>query len=107
MDFVKGRIFIDGNMPELSVAERQLALRELARVLAQLHDVDWRAIGLADFGRADQYYRRSVARWSEQYRRSRTDNIVSMEALAQALPTRVPPETSDDYTVVKSYKYCL
>ena len=64
MDFVPGRIFRDATMPELSAAEREACYASANRTLAALHSVDWRALGLADFGRHEGYYTRLVRRWT-------------------------------------------
>ncbi len=38
----------------------------LVDALAQLHEVDWEAAGLADLGRPDGFHERQVSRWSGQ-----------------------------------------
>jgi aminoglycoside phosphotransferase (APT) family kinase protein len=100
MEYVPGRIFSNAALMKLSDAERTAASREAARVLAQLHDVDVDAVGLGDLGRRDAYYRRSLARWSEQYVSARTDDIGSMELLLKALPMRLPTESPGDVSIV-------
>jgi len=40
----------------------------LIDALAQLHNVDWRAAGLADLGHPDGFHERQVERWSSQLR---------------------------------------
>ena len=42
-------------------------------VLARIHKVDYRAVGLGDFGREGQYIQRQIARWSSQYDLARTE----------------------------------
>jgi aminoglycoside phosphotransferase (APT) family kinase protein len=56
MDFVRGRIFTDGNMPSLTPADREAVMRELARVLAQLHNIDLASVGLQNYGKPDKYF---------------------------------------------------
>ncbi len=34
--------------------------------LAEVHDVDWKGVGLADLGHPDQFHERQVTRWSRQ-----------------------------------------
>ena len=43
--------------------------------LAKLHQVDYVARGLSDFGRPDGYFERQVARWIKQYRGAETEHI--------------------------------
>jgi len=48
MDFVEGRVFADPSLPGLSSSERGAIFDEMNRVIAALHGVDVRAVGLAD-----------------------------------------------------------
>lgn len=61
MEFVQGRIFTDPGMPGVPPAERRACFRAAAHVLAELHSVDFAAIGLTSFGRAGGYFERQVA----------------------------------------------
>lgn len=90
MDFVDGRIFRDAALPGLSTLERAAIHDEANRVIAALHRADWRALGLGDFGRADAYFERMIARWSKQYRASVTQPIDAMERLIDWLPRHIP-----------------
>ncbi|MGA2124954.1 MAG: phosphotransferase family protein, partial [Xanthobacteraceae bacterium] len=49
------------------------------------------AIGLADFGRGENYVARQVDRWARQYRASETEKIDEMEKLMEWLPGHLPP----------------
>lgn len=97
MEHVEGRVLPDPALPELSPEHRGRAWHALISVLAQLHRIDWRAAGLADFGRLDGYAARQVKRWSVQYEASRTDAIPAMEALARQLAGLIP---KDDRTAI-------
>ena len=44
-------------------------------VLARIHNVDYRAVGLGDFGREGHYIQRQITRWSSQYDLARTEHI--------------------------------
>src|SRR5260370_36890121 len=48
-------------------------------------------IGIADFGRGENYVARQVERWSKQYRASQTERIDEMEDLIAWLPAHIPP----------------
>jgi len=92
MDFVEGRILTDQTLPGMASVQRAAHYAELARVLAALHAVDYRAAGLADFGREGRYVERQVERWVRQYRASETAPIAAMERLIDWLPDHVPPQ---------------
>jgi aminoglycoside phosphotransferase (APT) family kinase protein len=90
MDFVEGRIFRDATLPELPRAERDACFADAARVLAALHQVDWRAKGLQDYGRHEGYYSRLIRRWSQQAQAA-GDLPTAMQELMAWLPGHIPP----------------
>jgi aminoglycoside phosphotransferase (APT) family kinase protein len=92
MEYVHGRVFPDPRLPGLSGPERAAIYDSLNAVLARLHTVDYRAIGLGDFGRTGQYIARQVHRWTQQYRASETERIEAMERLIAWMPGHVPAE---------------
>jgi aminoglycoside phosphotransferase (APT) family kinase protein len=71
-------------------AERAAIYEDLARVLAALHRVDWRAVGLDGFGRAEGYMQRQVALWTRQWQAARMEDLLAMDLLAQWLPAHLP-----------------
>lgn len=90
MDYVEGRVFLNAALPEVAPDQRRAVYGEMVRVQATLHSVDYREIGLADFGKAGNYVSRQVLRWTEQYRASETEKIDGMEHLMEWLPQRIP-----------------
>ena len=68
----------------------------LVDTLALLHSIDFRAVGLGDFGRPDGYLARQVERWAKQWQANRTEPLPEIEELlsrlARALPAS-PPAT--------------
>jgi aminoglycoside phosphotransferase (APT) family kinase protein len=91
MDFVEGRVLWDQSLPGMTQAERAGIYDELNRVIAQLHLVDYAAIGLADFGKPGNYFARQIDRWSRQYKASETESIDAMDRLIEWLPQNIPP----------------
>lgn len=91
MEFIPGRIFADVKMAGVSPADRRKIFDSMNDVLARIHNVDYRKVGLGDFGREGQYIERQIARWSKQYDLARTEHIEAMELLKQWLPANVPP----------------
>jgi aminoglycoside phosphotransferase (APT) family kinase protein len=65
---------------------------ETCDVLARLHSVDFRAVGLEDFGKPTGYVTRQVSRWSKQYVASRVEETPSMDRLMEWLPANTPSQ---------------
>jgi aminoglycoside phosphotransferase (APT) family kinase protein len=91
MGFVEGRIFWEPHLPASHPTERAAIYDAANATIAALHSFDPAAIGLADFGRGENYVARQVERWSKQYRTSQTDDIADMERLIEWLPRHLPP----------------
>jgi aminoglycoside phosphotransferase (APT) family kinase protein len=91
MGFVEGRIFWEPHLPASHPTERAAIYDAANATIARLHSFDPAAIGLADFGRGENYVARQVERWSKQYRTSQTDDIADMERLIEWLPRNLPP----------------
>ncbi|PVU99090.1 hypothetical protein BB559_001019 [Furculomyces boomerangus] len=58
MEFVEGRIFVDPALPEIPKEERWAYLQEMTRVLALIHSVKYKDIGLNGYGKDGGYYTR-------------------------------------------------
>jgi aminoglycoside phosphotransferase (APT) family kinase protein len=104
MDYLPGRVFRDATLPDLSPHERAAVYDELNATLAKLHKVDFRAVGLGDFGKAGGYYERQLKRWIAQYRGAESELIPEMEALIAAFPALIP---SDDSVTIAHGDYRL
>ncbi|MEW9551296.1 phosphotransferase family protein [Nonomuraea sp. NPDC050783] len=73
--------------------ERARRLSErLAEVLAAIHAVDYREVGLGDFGRPEGYMSRQLDRWCQQWERSKTADLPEYDRLVRRLRDRLPPE---------------
>ena len=90
MDHVEGRVLWDAALPELAATERGAIYAEMSRVLATLHAVDYKAVGLESYGKAGEYVQRQITRWTSQYRASATEHLAAMENLMAWLPAHVP-----------------
>ena len=100
MDYIEGRIFWEQSLPGVGRHERAPLYDELNRVIAELHNVDFEARGLADYGKAGNYFARQIDRWSRQYRASETGGIDAMDRLIAWLPGHVPQEENPQVSLV-------
>ena len=98
MEFVDGRVFTDPGLAGLPAAERSAIYDAMNDKLARLHKVDWRGVGLGDFGRPENYVARQIARWSKQYEASKTGDVPEMDRLIAWLPQNIPAR--DETTLV-------
>ncbi len=104
MDNVEGRILWDLTLPDYQPAERSAIYKAKIATLAALHNTDYEAIGLGDYGRPGNYFSRQIDRWMKQYKASETSSIASMNRLMEWLPATTP---EDDKTSIVHGDYRL
>ena len=106
MEMVAGRIIWDATFPEVPRGERAAYFDAMNGTLAQLHCIDYRSVGLEDFGRVGSYLERQLARLSRQYLE---DELAGrdpyMDRLLEWLPANVPA-ASDATTVIHGDLRC-
>jgi aminoglycoside phosphotransferase (APT) family kinase protein len=90
MERLDGRVFRDCALPGVPCEERRLMYRSLAETLAALHNVDPASVGLADYGKAGNYFSRQIVRWTRQWQSSRTRHSPDLERLVDWLPRHIP-----------------
>ncbi|KAK3330829.1 kinase-like domain-containing protein [Apodospora peruviana] len=64
MSFLDGRIFEDPIIPNVLPDERRAIWSDAVRVLAKLHRIDPKTVGLEGFGKSSGFYNRQIATWS-------------------------------------------
>ncbi|HEV2677375.1 MAG TPA: phosphotransferase family protein [Aliidongia sp.] len=92
MDFAEGRVFRDPALPDMTAGERRAIYGAMSDVMARLHAVDWRAVGLEGFGKPTGYLTRQIALWTRQYEAAKTQEIPAMDALIRWLPAHMPAD---------------
>lgn len=90
MEYVQGRVFWDPALPGLGNAERRAIYDDMSRVVAAIHRVDYRAVGLESFGRPGNFMERQIRRWTQQYRAAELEPIPAMDRLIDWLPQHMP-----------------
>jgi aminoglycoside phosphotransferase (APT) family kinase protein len=98
MERLRGRVFWSPSLPEVPREDRRAIHFGMADALARLHSVDYRAVGLADYGKPGSYFTRQIARWTKQWDASRTRENPAIDSLAEWLPRHIPD--GDDETVI-------
>jgi aminoglycoside phosphotransferase (APT) family kinase protein len=93
MEKLPGRVFSECALPNMTQAERRAIYMGMAEAMAALHQVDWAAIGLSDYGREGSYFSRQLARWSRQWVMSKTREDAAIELLIRWLGENMPDET--------------
>jgi len=95
MEFCDGTIYWRASLPELdstrdSNTTRSAIYDAMNKTLAALHSVNIDSVGLADYGKAGNYFERQLARWSMQYKASELQKIAAMEQLGTWLIQHQP-----------------
>ena len=90
MQFVDGRVLWDQSLPGMSNDDRAAHYDEMNRVIAQLHSLDYKLVGLETFGKPGNYFQRQIDRWIRQYKAAETELIPAMEHLIEWLPKHIP-----------------
>jgi len=92
MEWLDGRVFYDYALPGLARDERASCYRSMCAVLAAIHGLNYRAVGLGDFGKPGNYFARQLNRWSRQwaqFRRGDDDNP-ALDCMVHWLGERLP-----------------
>ena len=103
--FEDGRVVrSSADLNDFTDAQIEAYTAELIRVLARLHNVDYKSVGLDGFGKPTGFVQRQVATWSRQWERVKTRELDDVARLRDALHSTVPAasETSivhGDYRV--------
>lgn len=102
--FVAGRtIQTAWELADLTDEEITACVTELVHVLAALHRVEPRALGLEDFGRPDGYVERQVALWAKQWDRVKVRESADMDRLHDRISAAIP-STSESAVVHGDYR---
>jgi aminoglycoside phosphotransferase (APT) family kinase protein len=92
MEWLDGRVYHEFATPGLQPAERSALYEAMCATLAEIHKLDFRALGLSDFGKPGNYFKRQLSRWSglwREYRRDALDNP-DLDFLVDWLSDRAP-----------------
>lgn len=92
MERVEGRVYQTADLPGAPREQRHAMVMSFAETLARLHEVDWQAAGLSDYGRPGNYFARQVARWTRQWEAQRFRDIPDLARLAAWVGANIPED---------------
>ena len=93
MDMVEGRNFWDATFPEVPRDDRPAYFDAMNEAIARLHQVDFNAVGLADYGKPGNYFARQIGRWTRQYLEDAdAGRDPDMDRMIEWLPAHIPQD---------------
>lgn len=99
MEMVEGRIFWNQSFAEIPQSERFAYFDAMNQVLARLHGIDYKAIGLGDYGKEGQFVERQIKLWTRQYLADEdAGRNPDMDKLIAWLPQSIP--AFDETTII-------
>jgi aminoglycoside phosphotransferase (APT) family kinase protein len=103
---IRGIILRREYPPELEATPALARAQQTALidVLARLHGLDYRSLGLADLGRPDGYAARQVRGWTERYAQAQTADAPPAATVAEWLAANTPPDSGRTALIHNDYK---
>jgi aminoglycoside phosphotransferase (APT) family kinase protein len=92
MEWLDGRVFHEYATPGIAPAERAELYCAMCATLAEIHKLDFKALGLGDYGKPGNYFRRQLSRWARlwaEYRKGDDDNP-ELDRMVRWLEERAP-----------------
>ncbi|MBW1893916.1 MAG: phosphotransferase family protein [Deltaproteobacteria bacterium] len=74
-------------------------------VFCNLHAIDYKAVGLEDFGKPEGYVKRQVKGWSRRYRDAKTDDAPDFEKVMEWLHEKMPLDIYSPAIIHNDYKF--
>jgi aminoglycoside phosphotransferase (APT) family kinase protein len=107
MEHLKGIILRKDPPPGLrfSSQDARRLCENLVDVHLELHAIDYKAIGLAEYGKPEGYVKRQVEGWSTRYRNARTPDAPDYENIMTWLAAKMPPDSPKSAIVHNDYKF--
>ena len=100
-------IILRKNLPDgLSFTPEQAKTlsRSYLDIQYKLHSIDYKTIGLDDFGKPKGYLKRQVEGWSHRYRNAKTDDAPDFEDVMAWLDKNQPPDCEKPGIIHNDYK---
>lgn len=89
---------------EIPAVEYKTIANSWLNTMVRLHQVDYKALGLADLGRPDGYVERQVINWGKQYLKAVTDEVPAADKVMRWMLDN-QPKTYQHSLIHNDYKY--
>jgi aminoglycoside phosphotransferase (APT) family kinase protein len=91
MQYIEGEVMVGSIPPYLDVPEQRRDVAwDLIEALAEIHAVDWRAVGLEGFGKPTGYLERQLRRFLGLWEINKTREIPAVERVGSWLADNLP-----------------
>ncbi len=101
MEKVQGEVIVSSVPAALDTPpQRRRIAEELIDALADIHGVDWRAVGLDGFGKPTGYLERQLRRFGGLWEINKTREIEQVERVGRWLAEHMPPPDATPATIV-------
>lgn len=107
MERLKG-IILRKNFPDgfsLNPEQAEGLCDNLINVLCELHKIDYKKIGLEDFGKPEGYVKRQIEGWSRRYRDAITPDAPDYENVMKWLTEKMPPDSGYASIIHNDFKF--
>lgn len=107
MERIKG-IILRRKLPDgllLSPTDATALCRNMVDLLCRLHGLDYKAIGLENFGKPQGYVQRQVNGWARRFRDAKTPDVPDFEEVISWLGKNQPPDTPFPCIIHNDYKF--
>jgi aminoglycoside phosphotransferase (APT) family kinase protein len=90
MAYIEGDNSADFSLNHVPLDQRRITYNNMIDLLAALHNLDYKAVGLADYGVPGNYYERQYSRWEKSFRISMPAGTNHFNKLSQWLHVHLP-----------------
>ncbi len=106
MEKVDGTIIRPNNVKQLNISADNFKIIAEAwlNTFVELHNVDYKSVGLGDLGKPEGYVERQVMNWGKQYLKAATDEIPQAEKVMKWLEENQPKKYNSTL-IHNDYKY--
>lgn len=71
----------------------------------QLHQLDYKAIGLGDLGHPEGYVARQIGGWCDRFSKAKTDDVPGCESIMAWLKAKMPPDSPRPGIIHNDYRF--